>query len=229
MNVADYSEDFQHVVLFYQEVAHGKTEILILDRVSKVHFSTHPVFGLFGLYLKSIATKYTGVTLLAILGSSNCLSSSPVRSWNNSLTRSFLIYGFVSSSRNFPAHSSVTRTQVDGKVSGLCDGCKRKCSFKYFLLCKTCRSFQPDNAGVLDRLRVADVFLHLARHWSAENRHRAKRKTITYVNLKSSGMHGNTGDKLSSQKPAKTVTPAFSFHCAITSSLEIKRDLSTSS
>ena len=37
--------------------------------------------------------------------------------------------------------------------------------------------------------------------------------------------HGNTGDKLASQKPAKTVTPAFAFDCSV----DIKRGLSTSS
>ena len=79
MNVADYSEEFQQVVLFYQEVAHGKTESLILDSVSKVHFSSQPVFGVPSLSEVPCNKKSTGVTMF-VLGSANCLSSSYVKS-----------------------------------------------------------------------------------------------------------------------------------------------------
>ena len=63
MNVADYSERFQQVVLFYQEVVVlGNTESEILSSANKVHFSTRPVFGVPGLYLKSLATKIPQVS-----------------------------------------------------------------------------------------------------------------------------------------------------------------------
>ena len=65
---------------------------------------------------------------------------------------------------------------------------------------------------------VADIFLRLARHWSAENRqknspkrHRAKGKTINCVNLKSSDMATLETSWLPKSPPK--LTPAFLFDC----------------
>ena len=61
-------------------------------------------------------------------------------------------------------------------------------------------------------LSVADIFLRLARHCSAQNR--KKKLTEKTPSKKENNKlrkfkvlrHGNTGDKLASQKPAKTVS-----------------------
>ena len=91
---------------------------------------------------------------------------------------------------------------------------RKKESVHLYVSCrrKTCGSFQTDNTGVLE-------LTERRRHCSAENR--KKKLTEKTPSKKENNKlrkfkvlrHGNTGDKLASQKPAKTVTLAFSFDC----------------
>ena len=85
--------------------------------------------------------------------------------------------------------------------------------------CKTFGSFQTDNAGVLELTERLRYFLSLSEtlqcRKSSQNltdKTPSKKENNKLRKLKVL-RHGNTGDKLASQKPAKTVTPAFSFDC----------------
>ena len=94
---------------------------------------------------------------------------------------------------------------------------ERKCSFTCFLLFKTCGNFQTDNAGVLELTERRRHFPSLGE--TLQCRKSSKKLTEKTPSKKENNKlrkfkvlrHGNTGDKPAFQKPAKTVTPAFSF------------------
>ena len=86
--------------------------------------------------------------------------------------------------------------------------------------CKVCGSFQTDNAGVLELTERRRNFSLLGETLqcrkskkNSPKRHRAKKENNKLRKFKVL-RHGNNGDKLASQKPAKTVTP---FHSTVLS------------
>ena len=85
--------------------------------------------------------------------------------------------------------------------------------------CKTCSSFQTDNAGVLELTERRRHFPSLGETLQCRKLEKnlpektPSKKENNKLRKFKVLRHGNTGDKLASQKPAKTVTPAFSFDC----------------
>ena len=142
--------------------------------------------------------------MLATLGWAKCLSSSSVWSWNNSLTRGFLVYGFASSSRDFSAHSlAVTWTRVDGREYRVCVmDASESVHLNVSCFCKIFRSLQKDNAGVLESTPSCRHFPSLGETLRCRNSwkisptsHQTNRKTIKLRKFKVLG-HGNRLPKL---------------------------------